>query len=695
MAARARRGSSPGAWASTSPSSPTAALRCPAAWTGRSVDGLQTLERVELHTPEARAQLQGRVFADDRADLSVDAESTDLAATDDLLTRLRRALGNAEAQNAGFSGGGTFLGRWRGTLEVPVFEGRASGRDIGFLGVVWGRADWVGTADPETVESRSLVLRRAGAELWLDGRNELGWFGDKDALDLRVRFTSWPSADLVKAMEWNIDLKGPISGEATVLGRRSAPQGLARITSQAGRYYGVPFEEAVVTTRWAGHVAEVTTGRVRVGGGTVTLRGSLTDDGVYDGAAEAAAVDVGALVALPIPDVALAGRISGSLTLQGTLSRPRLSCRLTSPRLFVADEGIGALEARLTGTGDGRVQLDARLRSPRLDLVLTGGVGAASPHEAVLRIAAKDTSLDPYLRVAFPALPGALGLVATGEVALRGPLDEARALTAEVTVSDLRLVIPDYPLRNGEPLRRDPVERKAATDHAAPLGRGHRPRGRRPDGRGGRRSAGDERARDGRPAGALRLEPAAAWPRSGPARPGRRRDARSPPPRRHPRLRGSGGSPARLPPRRRGRAGPGALRREDRGARGDHRDHRRGSRRDRRAGFVRRRPPDLLRHPAVGPWHEPALPRRAPEPGRRRPAPLRRREGAVDHRLDRREASDLEPPLRRRLRSCSRRAGPSPPPPPSKKGCASTSRCARRAPSASTTTWPPCRRGPT
>jgi translocation and assembly module TamB len=311
----------------------------------------------------------------------------------------------------------------------------------------------VGTADPETVESRSLVLRRAGAELWLDGRNEIGWFGDKDALDLRVRFTSWPAADLVKAMAWDLDVKGPVSGEATVLGRRSSPRGFARITSPAGRYYGVPFTEAVVTTRWAGHLAEVTTARARMGGGTLTVRGSFTDDGVYDGTAEAAAVDVGALVPPLAPEVALAGKVSGSVTLQGTLSRPRLSGRLTSPRLFVADEGLGALEARLTGNGDGRLQLETRLRSPRLDLVLSGDVGASAPYQAALRLTATDTSLDPYLRVVFPALPGALGLVGTGEVALRGPLAETRALTAELTVSDLRLVIPEYPLRNREPLQ--------------------------------------------------------------------------------------------------------------------------------------------------------------------------------------------------------------------------------------------------
>lgn len=418
-----------------------------------AVDGVQTVERADLRTPEASARLQGRVLPDERTDLSVDADSTDLAATDDLLTRLRRALGNAEAQPAGASGAGRFTGRWGGTLDVPVFEGRFSGRDVGYLGVEWGRADWVGTADPVAVESRSLVLRRPGAELWLDGRSEIGWFGGQDAVDLRVRLTSWPAADLVKAMDWDLEVEGPVSGEATVLGRRSAPRGFARITSPAGRYYGVPYEEAVLATRWGPGMAEVTSGRARVGGGTITLRGSLTDDGVYDGRAEVQGVDVGALVPPLAPDVALSGRLSGGLVLQGTLTRPRLDGRLHSPRLFVADEGLGALEARLTGNGDGRVRLDGRCRSPRLDLALGGTLGAAAPYEAALSLTARDTSLDPYLRAVFPALPGALALVGSGEVSLRGPLGSPRALSAEATVSDLQVLVPEYPLRSREPFR--------------------------------------------------------------------------------------------------------------------------------------------------------------------------------------------------------------------------------------------------
>ena len=42
-------------------------------------------------------------------------------------------------------------------------------------------------------------------------------------------------------------------------------------------------------------MAEVTRGEVRLGGGTVAFRGSVTDDGVYDGSGEMEGVDLGAL----------------------------------------------------------------------------------------------------------------------------------------------------------------------------------------------------------------------------------------------------------------------------------------------------------------------------------------------------------------------------------------------------------------
>ncbi len=94
----------------------------------RAEDGRQTYERALLRGPGMQGSVSGEVDAEDRARLEVDGETEDLAATETVLTRVRRALGNPEAQPAGFSGGGRFRGSWRGTLDWPVFAGPLRGR---------------------------------------------------------------------------------------------------------------------------------------------------------------------------------------------------------------------------------------------------------------------------------------------------------------------------------------------------------------------------------------------------------------------------------------------------------------------------------------------------------------------------------------------------------------------------------------
>jgi translocation and assembly module TamB len=420
-----------------------------------AADGLETYERVELRGPGTRARLSGQVDPLDNARLDFEGETADIAATDTLLTRIRRALGNGEAQPAGFTGAGAFRGQWRGTVDWPVFEGRFTGERIGYSGVDWGRADWTGTFDTaaEAVDSRPLVLRKGDGEIRWEGRTEVGWFGQRDVLAGHARAALWPVEDLVTFMRWDVQATGLVSGEATVRGRRSAPAGEAKGTARAGRYYGVPYEEARLESRWQGRRAEVTSGEVRIGGGRVTLRGSLTDDGLYDGSAEMEGVDLGALAPSPSAFTALGGRLSGSLVLEGTLTRPRVRARLTSPRVFFGDEGVGALDARLVGTGDGRVSIDGVCLSPRVDLVLSGAVDASPPYRAALLLKARSTSLDPFLRVEQPSLPSSLGLLATGEVRIEGPLAEPPAIRAEVRLEDLQIALPDFPIRAKEPVR--------------------------------------------------------------------------------------------------------------------------------------------------------------------------------------------------------------------------------------------------
>jgi hypothetical protein len=417
-------------------------------------DGVQTWERAEVRTPTLGAQVSGRVDVDHRAALSIDGSTSDLAATDNLLARVRRAVGNAQAYPVGVSGVASFRGIWTGTTSLPVFEGRLQGRDIEYSDILWGDVDWVGTFDTgaESLDSRSLVARKEEAEVRWTGRTETGWYGVRDAIDGQVRLDGWPVADVARFLEWENEATGVVSGQASARGRRSAPEGEARVTARGGRYLQVRYDKAEIEARWGDGVAEVVSGLVELGGGAVSFQGSLFEDGVYDGSARMDEVDLGALVPPPAPELAFAGPLSGDLLLEGTLSRPRLRARLESPHLFVGDEGIGRLDVSLVGRGDGRLLVDGRCRSGRLDLTVSGSVDTLSPHEADLRLAGHETSVDPFIRVMKPALPKSVALVASGDMTFTGPLMQPARVRAEGTLSELRILLPDYPIRSRGPV---------------------------------------------------------------------------------------------------------------------------------------------------------------------------------------------------------------------------------------------------
>jgi translocation and assembly module TamB len=435
----------------------------------RAEDGLQHYERLELAGRGLSVGVSGQVDAEERARLELAVETDDIAASEQALVRIRRALGSPEAQPAGLSGAGRFRGRWGGTLDWPVFEGRFEGQGIGYADVDWGDAAWTGTyaSETETLTSQPLVARKGGGELEWTGRSEIGWLGVRDALAGRARASDWAVEDLVRFMEWDIAASGRVTGTAEVRGRRSAPEGEAQGTLRAGRYYGIAYDEARLESRWKPGRAEITKGELKLGGGRIGVSGSVTDDGVYDGKADLEGVELRPLLALPLDAAPLGGRLSGSVLLQGTLARPRVVATLQSQRLFLGDEGVGALDARLTGKGDGRLAVDGRVRSGRVDVALTGGVFAVPPYEAELRLALRSTSLDPFLRAMRPQLPSGLALVASGEALVSGPLARPADVRAEARLPEIELLIADLPVR-----AREPVELKLADGHLE-LGRVH------------------------------------------------------------------------------------------------------------------------------------------------------------------------------------------------------------------------------
>ncbi len=418
-----------------------------------SNQGLQTIERADLRTPSTFAQMAGRIEADDRAALDLRATSADLSATDDLATRLLRALGSRTAEPVGLSGRGAFEGRIKGTLADPVFEGRFAAPTVSYLGVDWGEAEWEGELDEDELRSRSLLLRRDGGRLRLVGRSETGALGVRDAIDLRVAITSWPADDFVKAFEWDLDTTGVVTGEFALTNRRSAPRGNGRASARSGSFRGVAYRDLELDLVFHGELTEARSGRARVGGGEVVFSGTMTDAGSYDGELRFEGVEIEGLLPAREGVPPLAGRLFGRARLRGEPERPWLEAHVTSQRLFLGDEGLGDLEARLTGAGDGALNLEATSRSPRLDVALRGTVAAAAPNQGELQLRIQQTSLDPYLRTVAPSLPAPLRLLASGTVTIRGPLSSPQALEADIEATSLDVVLPEYRMASTQPAR--------------------------------------------------------------------------------------------------------------------------------------------------------------------------------------------------------------------------------------------------
>ena len=82
-------------------------------------------------------------------------------------------------------------------------------------------------------------------------------------------------------------------------------------------------------------------------------------------------------------------------------------------------------------------------------------MGTVSPYEADLRLRARATSLDPFVRAVAPALPPTVSLVASGEMRIAGPLARPEDVSASASSSDLHLLLPDYPIRSQGPVRLD------------------------------------------------------------------------------------------------------------------------------------------------------------------------------------------------------------------------------------------------
>ena len=503
----------------------------------------------------------------------------------------------------------------------PSSRAASRGEDVAYLGVPLGPRGVGGRLDAREVRPHSLVAapRRAASSGSTDAWRRATSASD-DAIDAARALDELAGARPSRA-PWagTSTCRGPSPARPRSTAGAARRTAAAHLASAAGRYYGVPYEDLDLARRPArprhrGH------GRPRAASaaGRVDFRGTVTDDGIYDGRAHADGVDVAALVPRRRPPCAGAAA-----------SRARCCCRAPWPvrasRATSARRGCSwatrawaRCEGRLAGDGRrprgrGRA-LPVAARRPRRRRAASAWPRPTRPTSRLTAERDEPRPVPARVRGPSPRRRRHRGRAASDACA--GRSRRPRALTAEAEVArPARVRCPTIRSGTAGPLAicgsRDGAPRGRGASHLAGEGTDLAV--------AGTAALVGDGARRPRPCAAAADLRALSLVAHGAARPRRRARSRSRSPGRARApvvdgtldVEGGGVRAARLPARRRGRA-RAASRFDGRGRalRGRHRHRRRRAGGAGGPGRLRRRAPHLVRRAGHRPRASPcAIPR--------------------------------------------------------------------------------------
>lgn len=398
---------------------------------------------------------EGRTAYLRESDLPFHVTSADWQESDRLLAGILTAVGSP-SRAVPIGGFGEFDGRMTGTFADSRIEGRFTGQAMRAFDVTWGRVEGdVVIEDAYATVSRAVVTS-GEARMDVDGRFAIGYprRDGGEEIDARVRIARWDVVDLRHA--FGIDdypVTGALSGEFHVYDRYEAPHGFGRLVIEPGVAYGQSFERGSAGLRFEGAGVRIDGIEIAKSTGLVTGAAFVGWDGTYSFSADGRRIPVEEVEVFQYPEAPLSGVLFFTASGTGQFESPRYETRARIEDLFLRDEGVGEVTARLS-VRDQTLTIDLlEAASPRLAVSVSGRVALTPESDAELTIRFSETSIDPYVRTLLPQLSPFTTLVASGTIRVNGELQHREHVRAEAVVeaADLRLF--DYRVQNDGNLR--------------------------------------------------------------------------------------------------------------------------------------------------------------------------------------------------------------------------------------------------
>ena len=381
--------------------------------------------------------------------------SANWQASDRFLAGIMTAFGSS-TRAVQMDGAGEFDGVLTGAFRRPRIEGRFDGKAMQAFDVTWGDAEGDVVIENSYAHVSRAVITRGASRLDVSGTFSLGYprRDQGEEINARIRIDGRPVDDLLDAFDLeDYPVSGALSGEFHVYGPYTRPFGFGRMSIANGRAYGEQFATASAGLRFEGSGVRLDAVEIAKGAGAITGAAYVGWNGTYSFNADGRRLVVEGLDLTSFPDFPpLSGVLDFSGSGSGAFDEPRYDVRLGVQDLFLGDEGLGEVTARLS-IRDTLLTYELEAASPRLAVSGSGRVTIDEEGDADMSFRVSDTSLDPYVRVFKPDLSPYTTAVASGTVRVVGELYNRDALRIATTIERLDLRLVDYILRNQGPIQ--------------------------------------------------------------------------------------------------------------------------------------------------------------------------------------------------------------------------------------------------
>jgi hypothetical protein len=409
-------------------------------------------------TPHTYVAFAGRLASSGASEFPFHVTSHDWQESDRLLARIMTAVaGPTRAIEVG--GRGTFDGTMTGSFSAPRIAGRFTGQDTRVWDVTWGR----GVAD--AVISGGYVDISNGrfgdspdASITADGRFALGFRRDgAQEIDARVTMKNWPMADLRHAFgldDWRVD--GTVAETTLGLkGHYRSMFGSGRVRVERGTAWGERFEQATGDIELEGSGMRIH--RFEMMKSSSAIRGDVRVgwDGTYNfdvDNLDGEVLPIESLEAFRFPQAPITGGLRFEAEGRGAFSNPSYEFHGWAQDFFVADQGIGYVDGRLTVVDNKLIIPRMFADSPLLHVEARGEIALNERYDSELHFNFVDSSIDPYLRF-FAQAPAAFNrFILSGSLDVAGPLRAPHEIAVAAVVDDATLTMFDYDLKNDGPV---------------------------------------------------------------------------------------------------------------------------------------------------------------------------------------------------------------------------------------------------